>query len=102
MLFKLLNDDSGFVVSLEETVIATLVLCSVTVCAADLRRALVEEMVDLADAIGALDQSYKVPAIELEGAPCQIEIPGFSFDDRIDLGDDVKVAIICAPTGEKY
>ena len=64
MLRNLLNDEAGFLVSAELVLIFTLVFCAVAVGVSVVRDSLVQELGDVAEAIGALDQSYNYRAIE--------------------------------------
>jgi hypothetical protein len=64
MLRNLLNDESGFLVSAELVLIFTLAFCAVVVGVATVRDALVNELGDTAEAIGALNQSYNVTGLQ--------------------------------------
>jgi len=69
MLRKLINDEAGFIVSAELVLIFTLVFCGVAVGMAVVRDSLVQELGDVGEAIGALDQSYNYRSVRapLEG-----------------------------------
>ena len=58
MLSTLLKDESGFVVSTELILIATILVIGMIVGLTTLRDQVVTELSDVADAISALDQSY--------------------------------------------
>ena len=57
---KLLNDENGFLVSAELVLIFTLVFCGVSVGISVVRDSIVQELGDVAEAIGALNQSSLV------------------------------------------
>lgn len=63
MIRQLLNDEAGFLVSAELLLILTLMFCGVVVGFAVVRDSLVQELGDVAEAIGALDQSYNYRAL---------------------------------------
>ncbi len=64
MLRKLWNDEAGFLVSAELVLIFTLCFCGVAVGVAVIRDALTTELSDVAEAIGALDQSYNYNGLQ--------------------------------------
>ena len=63
MLRNLLNDEAGFLVSAELVLIFTLVFCAVAVGVSTVRDSLVQELGDVAESIGALNQSYNYRGI---------------------------------------
>ena len=63
MLRNLMNDEAGFLVSAELILIFTLVFCAVAVGVATVRDSLVQELGDVAEAVGALNQSYNYRSI---------------------------------------
>ena len=63
MLRNFLNDEAGFLVSAELVLIFTLVFCGVAVGVSTVRDALVQELGDVAEAVGALNQSYSYRSI---------------------------------------
>ena len=86
MLRNLLNDEAGFLVSAELVLIFTLVFCAVAVGVSVVRDSLVQELGDVAEAIGALDQSYNYRGIEasLEGTGNHASCAGSGFNDEED------------------
>ncbi|MDA0285302.1 MAG: hypothetical protein O3B86_18285 [Planctomycetota bacterium] len=88
MLRKLMNDEAGFIVSAELVLIFTLVFCGVAVGMTTVRDSLVQELGDVAEAIGALNQSYSFSSISAPGtgtatgphAVCS----GSGFEDQND------------------
>ena len=86
MLRNLLNDEAGFLVSAELVLIFTLVFCAVAVGVSVVRDSLVQELGDVAEAIGALDQSYNYRAVSapLEGGGNHGSCAGSGFNDEED------------------
>ena len=86
MLRNLLNDEAGFLISAELVLIFTLVFCAVAVGMATVKDSVVSELGDVAEAIGALDQSYNfrgnraVSAGTVNHASCA----GSGFNDEND------------------
>lgn len=58
MFNKLLKDESGFIVSAELVLIATLLVIGLIVGLSEVQHAMVSELNDVADAIGEVNQSY--------------------------------------------
>ena len=86
MLRKLVNDEAGFIVSAELVLIFTLVFCGVAVGMAVVRDSLVQELGDVGEAIGALDQSYNYRSVRapLESADNHGSCSGSGFNDEED------------------
>jgi hypothetical protein len=87
MLRNLLNDEAGFLVSAELVLIFTLVFCAVAVGVSVVRDSLVQELGDVAEAIGALNQSYNFRglAAPLEnGTDNHASCSGSGFRDQQD------------------
>lgn len=57
-LQKLFRDESGFIISTELVLVATIVVIGMVVGLSEVQHAVVAEMNDVADAIGSLNQSY--------------------------------------------
>ena len=66
MLRTLLNDEAGFIVSAELVLIATIVVIGLIVGLSQVQHAVVEELNDVAHAIGSLNQSYKYTGFSAE------------------------------------
>jgi len=70
MFRRLMNDETGFIVSAELVLVFTLAFCGVAVGMSVVRDALVQELGDVAEAIGALNQSYQWRTVgEISGPP---------------------------------
>lgn len=67
MLRKLFNDEAGFVLSAELAIIATLTIAAAAVGAAAIRDSISQELDDVADSIGSLDQSWNIRSFSNEG-----------------------------------
>jgi len=100
MFRNLLNDEAGFLVSAELVLIFTLVFCAVAVGVSVVRDSLVQELGDVAEAIGALDQSYNYRAID---APLEngnhASCAGSGFNDEEDECD-CKGIVLSTTTGK--
>mgnify|MGYP003958096405 CR=1 FL=1 len=89
MLRKLMNDEAGFIVSAELVLVFTLVFCGVAVGMAVVRDSLVQELGDVGEAIGALDQSYnyrsvRAPLENGNGGANHSSCSGSGFNDEED------------------
>jgi hypothetical protein len=96
MLKQLWADEAGFLVSAELVLIATITVIGLIVGLAEVQNAVVNELNDIGDAIGSLNQSFffhghssrshnKLKAI----------VFGSAFRDRTDDGDNNECAISC-------
>ncbi len=89
MIRALANDETGFVVSAELTLIVTLVFTSVAVGIAVVRDAMVTELNDVSEMIGVVSQSYNVTGLRKPkdtGKP-HGECSGFGYNDQTDVCD---------------
>jgi len=87
MLKQFLNDDAGFLISAELVLVFTLVFCGVAVGMAVVRDSLVQELGDVSEAIGALNQSYEYRSINApDSATCgsHADCAGSGFEDQKD------------------
>lgn len=83
MLSNLLRDESGFVVSTELILVATILVIGMVVGLTTVRDQVVTELSDVADAISALDQSYAYSDVTGHAA----STAGTVFDDIADFCD---------------
>jgi hypothetical protein len=65
MLRKLWNDDAGFIISAELVLVATILVIGMIVGLVMVRNQVVQELADVALAIGSISQSYAYPAIHV-------------------------------------
>ena len=101
MLRNLLNDESGFLISAELVLIFTLVFCGVAVGMAVVRDSLSQELGDVAEAIGALDQSYNFRGLQAPGvASNHASCSGSGFNDENDDCDCLAVQTDVAEAGK--
>ncbi|MCA9186169.1 MAG: hypothetical protein R3E01_09400 [Pirellulaceae bacterium] len=80
---KLVNDDAGFIVSLELVLIATILVIGLIAGLAVVRDAIVSELSDVGGAIQDLNQSYRYSGVNSRSA----STAGSSFQDRSDWAD---------------
>ncbi len=104
MMNALLNDESGFIVSAELVLIATIVVIGLIVGLSSIQHAVVAEMNDVGDAIGQLNQSYYFSGFsKKQSFGCEIAAytRGTVFHDETDDCDNDQCDITCdAPVSE--
>jgi hypothetical protein len=86
MLRKLWKDQDGFVVSTELVLVATILVIGMVVGLATVRNAVVQELGDVALAIGNINQSYQYGGVA--GRAFSSETAGSFFDDSFDFCDN--------------
>jgi len=95
MLRKLYNDEFGFVVSAEYMLIITLAFCAAAVGWSAVRDALVNELNDVATAIGAVDQSYNYVGFKkVKASGNHATCAGSGYNDQQDDCDCKKIEYI--------
>ena len=97
MLNKLLRDESGFVVSAELVLVATLCVIGLIVGLSEVQHAVVSELNDVADAIGSLNQSYAYTGFTStkgDGSVKAISV-GSVFIDTVDACDNNQCDLDC-------
>ncbi|MDY0168229.1 MAG: hypothetical protein RBS80_16895 [Thermoguttaceae bacterium] len=91
MLHRLWKDDAGFVVSTELVLVATILVIGMVVGLATVRNAVVQELADVATAIGSINQSYTYTGVEGRINEDTDEptsaTAGSSFTDQLDFCD---------------
>jgi hypothetical protein len=108
MVRQLLNDEAGFIVSAELVLVATILVIGLIVGLSEVQHAVVQELGDVADAIGEVNQSYYYTGFSAEkstmhgGAFATKSVTyGSSFADVADDCDDNQCALACdAPRAE--
>ncbi len=103
MLQQLLNDESGFIVSAELVLIATLLVIGLIVGLSEVQHAVVAELNDVADAIGELNQCYSFSGFHKRDLGWTIHAVtyGSDFEDQRDDCDNNQCDIACdAPANE--
>ena len=106
MLKQLLNDEGGFIVSAELVLIATLCVIGLVVGLSEVQHSINAELNDIADAIGALNQSYFTSGFHKRDANGVIHAASFGsiFNDTADDCDNNQCDMSCdrpVPEGPK-
>ncbi|MCA9062968.1 MAG: hypothetical protein KDA96_07910 [Planctomycetaceae bacterium] len=96
MLKTLWSDEYGVLISAELVLVGTILVLGMIVGLVELQCGVVAELSDLGDAIGNLDQGYKVSGIRSlkHGHKVKAQTNGATFYDQADLCDCNPV-IIC-------
>lgn len=84
---KLWNDEAGFIVSADLILISTILVIGVLVGLVTLRDQVVQELGDLATAVGNLNQSYSFAGATITFDGSTFTVAGSSFADKTDLGE---------------
>ena len=105
MLRQLLNDEAGFIVSAELVLVATILVIGMIVGLSSVQHAVVQELNDVGDAIGSLNQSYLFSgfsATKSNGSDKpKAYTRGSSFLDRTDDCDNDHCDLACdSPVAE--
>lgn len=87
---QLLNDDAGFIVSAELILVATIAVLSLIVGLTEVASAINNELNDVADAFGSINQSFCFHGF----CGCKGHTVGSSFKDQVDECD--QNAIVCS------
>ncbi len=104
MLKQLWNDENGVILSAEIVLIGTILIVGMVVGLTELQCAVVQELNDLGEAIGALNQSYQISSLASfkRGGGIKGSTFGSVFIDHLDACDGNECAVVCvfAPRGE--
>ena len=98
MLRQLLNDEAGFVISAELILVATLLVIGLLVGLSEVQHAVVQELNDVADAIGNVNQSYSYSGFSafMTGSDkVKSYTRGSMFIDSVDDCDNNQCDIAC-------
>ncbi|MBI1313648.1 hypothetical protein GC176_20340 [bacterium] len=89
MINALYNDDCGFVVSAELALIVTLIFTAVAVGIAVVRDAMVMELNDVSEMVGAVSQSYNIVGLRKprNDGKYHAQCSGSGFNDNQDACD---------------
>jgi Flp pilus assembly pilin Flp len=79
---RLWSDEAGFVISTELVLVATILVIGMIVGLTELRNQVVEELVDVSQAIGSLSQTYAYSAVGKSGVAYT---DGSYYNDLIDF-----------------
>jgi len=79
---KLWNDDAGFIISAELVLVATLLVIGMIVGLTSLRNQVVQELVDVGQAVGSISQSYIYAGAKKD---CMGRTDGSQYEDKTDF-----------------
>ncbi len=92
---KLFNDEAGLVVSAELVLVLTVGVLSMIVGLSAVRDAINNELGDIADAFGAVSQTYATKGTsKASNTGAHARITGFGYEDRADDCDCTEVALV--------
>jgi hypothetical protein len=97
-LCKLWNDEVGFIVSAELVLVATILVIGMIVGLSEIQHAVVQELNDVGDAMGRLNQSYAYSGFSAMKSGKDEEksyTRGSSFNDKADDCDDNQCELAC-------
>jgi hypothetical protein len=100
MMTQLWNDEAGFVISAELVLVATILVIGLIVGLAEVQAAVVQELNDVGDAIGKLNQSYFYTgwhANKTQGIGLKSFTVGSQYTDRMDECDMNDCQLSCDP-----
>ncbi|MFN0195316.1 MAG: hypothetical protein ACKVT0_01115 [Planctomycetaceae bacterium] len=102
MLRKLWNDEAGFIVSAELVLVATILVIGMIVGLSEVQHAVVQELGDVGDAIGRVNQSYGYSGFSAakSGLPAGVVksfTAGSLFTDVTDDCDNNQCDLACDP-----
>lgn len=99
MLRTLLNDEAGFIVSAELVLVATILVIGMIVGLSEVQHAVVQELGDVGDAIGEVNQSYSYTGFSASKSDQADKVKSFtrgsSFLDQADDCDDNQCSLAC-------
>ena len=100
MLQALLQDEAGFIVSAELVLVATILVIGMIVGLSEVQHAVVQELNDVSDAIGSVNQSYLYSGFtkrKNQGNGIAAFTSGSAFHDRVDECDNNECSLACLP-----
>lgn len=99
MLKQLWNDEIGFIVSAELVLIATILVIGMIVGLSEIQHAVVQELGDVGDAIGVLNQSFGYTGFSASKSGFKADVKSFTegseFDDIEDDCDNNQCDLDC-------
>jgi hypothetical protein len=84
---RLWDDESGFVVSSDLILVSSILVLGLLVGLVSLRDLIVQELGDVAMAVGNLNQSYSFAGHTVEFDGLEFTVAGSSFTDESDFGE---------------
>lgn len=102
MIQTLWNDETGVILSAELVLVGTILVIGMIVGLVELQCSVVDELNDLGEAIGSINQSYTTSSVisYKENGGIKAATAGASFRDRIDSCDGNECAIVCIAGGQ--
>ncbi|MDA0832376.1 MAG: hypothetical protein O2955_08480 [Planctomycetota bacterium] len=101
MLRKLWNDEAGFIVSAELVLVATILVIGMIVGLSEVQHAVVQELGDVGEAIGSVNQSYGYTGFSAKKSGLKGGIKSFTagslFNDITDDCDNNQCDLACDP-----
>jgi Flp pilus assembly pilin Flp len=101
MLRKLWKDEFGFIVSAELVLVATILVLGMIVGLSEIQHAVVQELNDVADAFGSVNQSYGYSGFSASKSGHKGRIKSFTngsaWSDHQDDCDGNECALACDP-----
>jgi hypothetical protein len=98
MFAALLKDEAGFIVSAELVLVATISVLSLVVGLCEIAHAANEELNDVSEAIGSLNQSFQFGGFRSKKCDCvDCFVAGSKFRDSVDDCDRNECDISCGP-----
>ena len=102
---RLWTDEAGFVISTELVLVATILVIGMIVGLTELRNQVVEELVDVSQAIGSLSQTYAYTGVGKSGVAYT---DGSYYNDLVDFcqsgqtpyGSPGGISVSLTPNGE--
>ncbi len=105
MMHNFWNDDRGFIVSAELVLVATILVIGMIVGLTEVQHAVVQELNDVGDAIGAVNQSFFFTGFSARkdfGGGQKSFTVGSTFRDTVDECDRNQCTLSCsAPQPEQ-
>ncbi len=101
MIKALWNDEAGVILSAELVLVGTILVVGMIVGLVELQCSVVDELNDLGEAIGSLNQSFAYSGVVSSKKGRQIKAITFgsAFRDRQDSCDGNECAIVCLVPG---
>ncbi len=105
-MHKLFNDEAGFVVSAELVLVLTIAVLGMVVGLTAVRDSISQELIDLSDSFGAINQTFNVGGISkaknsgVAAASFHARVGGFGFNDNADDCDcqGLTITDVCGKT----
>jgi len=105
MLRKLWNDEVAFIVSAELGLVATILVIGMIVGLSEIQHAVVQELNDVADAVGNVNQSYAYSGFSARKSGYKGGIKSFTngsaWTDHTDDCDDNECTLACDPATDE-